>query len=280
MASKLKVSRRKKIFDLILGAVLFYCGILFVFWLNQRNFVYFPNPQRQIPSVYNASDMQVIKADTEDGLSLEGWYKPPGKDKPVIIVFHGNASHPGFSAWKARPFMDEGYGALLPAYRGYAGNPGKPTEEGLYKDARAFLGWLIAQGILPERMVLYGESLGTGIVVEMASTHYRDVKAVILESPYTSFVDLARRHYPFIPLHNFLVRDQYKSIDKIENVTAPLFVISGKRDTIVPFRQGEKLFAAANEPKDMAALEMAGHNDLYSYGADQRVLHFLSGLKR
>lgn len=271
--------RKNILLELFVCAFLIYVGVIFLFWLNQRSFVYFPNPQRQLASVYNASDMGVVKVPTEDGLELEGWYKAPQAGKPVIVVFHGNASHSGLSAWKTRPYIDAGYGALLPSYRGYAGNPGKPTEQGLYTDARSFIGWLIEkQGIPENNIVLYGESLGTGIAVEMAAGAYKQVKAVILESPYTSFVDLAKHHYFFVPFGGLLVRDKYKSIDKISEVTAPLLVIGGRRDRIVPFAQGEKLFAAANEPKQMVVLDAAGHNDLYNHGAAQRVLHFLSGL--
>lgn len=248
-------------------------------WVNQRNMIYFPNPQRQPLSVYGAQDMQVVKVTTEDGLALEAWYKPPEQGRPVIVVFHGNASHSGFSAWKARPFMEAGYGALLPSFRGYAGNPGKPTEQGLYADARAFIGWLITEQQIPEsRIVLYGESLGSGIAVEMASGAYPHVKALVLESPYTSFVDLAKHHYRYVPFGGLLVRDKYLSLDKIGKVTAPLLVISGGRDRVVPPAQGERLFAAAGEPKEMVVLDGAGHNDLYQHGAAQRVLHFLSGL--
>jgi len=270
---------RKRILDILFVVVLFYISGLLAFYFIQRNFVYFPNPQRQDMAAYNATDMQVVKTRTEDGLELEGWYKPAKGDKPVIVLFHGNASHPGMSAWKVRPFVEEGYGALLPAYRGYAGNPGKPTEQGLYKDAKAFLSWLSdSQKVPQDKIILYGESLGTGVAVEMAASEFSGVKGVVLESPYTSFVDLAKKHYPLIPLHRLLVKDKYKSIEKIGRVKAPLYIISGRMDFVVPVTQGERLFAAAAEPKKMDVLPMAGHNDLYNYGAGQRVLHFLSGL--
>lgn len=275
----MQASGRKKIFDLILGFALFYIISITFLYFVQRSLIYFPNPSVQNPVHYNASDMDVVKAMTDDGLELSAWYKAPQDGKPIIIVFHGNASHMGMSAWKVRGFMDEGYGALLPAYRGYAGNPGKPTEQGLYKDARAWLDWLVNEKQYSQnRIVILGESLGSGVAVEMAAGPYKDIKAVILESPYTSFVDMAKRNYFFVPFVGHLVRDKYKSIDKIKDVKAPLLIVHGQRDIVVPYKLGDRLYDAANEPKAMVDLPMAGHNDLYMHGAGPRIMDFLSGL--
>lgn len=270
---------QKELLILFLGGLVAYIAIITSLYFAQRKFVYFPDPRVQARADYGADQMSVVKVTTEDGLALSGWYHPPEGDKPVIVVFHGNASHMGMSAWKVRPYIEQGYGALLPAYRGYAGNPGKPTEQGLYRDARAFLAWLReAKGIPENRIVLYGESLGTGVAVEMAATHYKDIKALILESPYTSFTEMARRQYFFVPFVALLVRDRYSNIDKIAGVKAPLLIVAGKLDMIVPVTMGRKLFAAANEPKAMVEVPAAGHNNLYMHGAEYRVLHFLSGL--
>ncbi len=269
----------KEFVFLIISGIFVYLLFVASLYFFQRKVIYYPNPSRQDRAVYKADDMAVVKVTTEDALELEGWYKAPQDNKPVIVVFHGNASHMGMSAWKVRAFMDAGYGALLPAYRGYAGNPGKPSEQGLYKDARGFLSWLITEKkILESRIVLLGESLGSGVAVEMAANDFPSVKAVILESPYTSFVDMAKNNFPYIPFMNLLVRDKYKNLDKIKNVKAPLFVVHGKRDMIVPFKLGKRLYDEANQPKEMVEMPMAGHNDLYMHGAEQRILHFLSGL--
>ena len=273
------MSAKREIMTFIIGALLIYLAATAAMYFGQRSFIYFPDPNRQNRATYQAGDMDVIHAKTSDGLTLEGWYKAPQGDKPVIVVFHGNASHMGMSAWKVQPYLEAGYGALLPAYRGYAGNPGKPTEAGLYNDARAFLHWLETDKGIPEnRIVLLGESLGTGVAVEMAATDFPSIRGLILESPYTSFGDLASTHYPFIPFAGSLVRDRYDSIRKIKKVKAPLLVVHGRQDVVVPFALGERLYRAANEPKQMAVIPLAGHNDLYSYGAGERILHFLSTL--
>ncbi len=272
-------AERKEIMFLLYASIAVYLLFVASLYFFQRNFIYFPVSSMPDQALYEAEDMQLVHAETEDGIKLAAWYKAPEKNMPVIVFFHGNASHVGLSALKTQIHRDAGYGALLATYRGYAGNKGKPTEQGLYKDGRAFVNWLITEQNIPEeRIVLYGESLGTGIAVELAANHYRDVKAVVLESPYTSFVDLSKKHYPYVLFAGALTRDRYKSIDKIKNVKAPLLIVHGQLDRLVPYVFGKTLFEAANEPKELAALPIAGHNDLHLHGSKQRILHFLSGL--
>ncbi len=167
---------KKKMLDYLLGGLLLYVAVALFLFVIQRSFMYFPDPDRQDPARFGVPDIEVVNVVTEDGLELEGWYQPPADGKPVIVFFHGNASHMGQSAWKTEAYRKRGYGALLMAYRGYAGNPGKPTEEGLYKDADAFLSWLIqSHNKNYQDIVIYGESLGSGVAVQLASTTYRDV---------------------------------------------------------------------------------------------------------
>lgn len=264
--------------EFLFWCVVGYVAVAATLFLVQRNFMYFPAKLVQVRSVYNANDMDVVKFQTTDGLTLSAWYKPPVKNKPIIVLFHGNASHMGISALKVRRMLDAGYGAFLPAYRGYAGNPGKPNEQGFYKDARASLDWLMANGYPQEQIIIYGESLGTGIGIEMASTDYKNVKAVILESPYTSFTDLARRTYFWLPL-GILMRDRYDSIDKIADVKAPVFIVRGGRDRLVPPYMGQQLYDAATAPKEIKTLKDSGHNDMHQNGVDEYILQFISGLE-
>lgn len=267
------------LFEFIFWAVVLYVAIGVSLFMMQRKFMYFPTHQVQRQATYNASDLETVIITTEDGIDLQAWYKVPETDKPIIVFFHGNGSHMGLSSLKMRDFIDLGYGVLLPAYRGYAGNKGKLGEDGFYKDARATLNWLIAQNQYDlTDIVVYGESLGTGIAVEMVSNDFKDVKGLVLESPYTSFIDLAKRSYFWLPL-NILMRDKYMSIDKIDQVTAPLFIVNGTRDLIVPSRMGQTLFeTATTERKSIKTISGAGHNDLYNHGAATHILHFISGL--
>jgi uncharacterized protein len=182
----------------------------------------------------------------------------------MIAYFHGNGGHIGYRAERLKRFVRDGFGALFLEYRGYGGNPGTPTQDGLFADARAALDFLANQGIRAERTVLYGESLGSGVAVQMASE--RPVAAVVLEAPYDSVAAVARRHYAFVPV-NVLLKDRFDSIARINAVQAPILLMHGERDAIVPVDSGRRLFAAANEPKEIWTAPDAGHNDLALYGA-------------
>jgi hypothetical protein len=183
---------------------------------------------------------------------------------------------------KLQHYRDAGYGLLLAEYRGYGGNPGLPTEEGLYNDARAFLQWLrMEKGVEPSDTVLYGESLGTGVAVQMAAeAGAKEVpyRALILEAPFSAAVDLARETYPFLPV-NLLMRDQFKSREKIGNIHTPLLILHGNKDEVVPLQSGQALFEAAHNPKTFIVIDGGTHHNLYSHGAASSVLEFLGGLR-
>jgi hypothetical protein len=211
---------------------------------------------------------------TADGLELLHWYRPPrDPGLPVVVVFHGNAGHIGDRVPKLASLYAAGYGVLLSGYRGYGGNPGRPTEADLTADARLVLDWLAGQGIAPERTVLYGESLGTGIAVKMAVE--RPAAAVILESPYTSIAELAQVHYWYLPAW-WLVLDKWRSREIIERINAPLLVVHGARDRTVPLRYGRRIFEAAPEPKEILVVDDGAHNDLFEFPeVPARVIDFL-----
>ena len=179
-------------------------------------------------------------------------------------LFHGNAGHIGYHADRIERFAQGGYGALMLEYRGFGGNPGEPSEAGLLKDAAAALRFVAAQGVPARRVVLYGESLGTGVAVQAATRH--QVGAVVLKSPYTSIAAAAQFHYPFIPA-SWLVSDRYNSLSRIAEVRAPILMLHGARDGVIPLRLGEALFAAAPEPKEQWIAPQAGHADLGWFGA-------------
>lgn len=262
------------VLKLLAAAVALYVLLAAALWLMQRSLIYFPGGIRPDPAAWGADGMTAVALPTADGLKLLGWWRAPARDgAPVLVLFHGNAGHLGHRAAKAQLYLAAGWGVLLPAYRGYSGNAGKPTEQGLYTDGRAALDWLAAQGIAPGRIVVYGESLGSGIAVRMASE--RPVGAVVLEAPFTSLADVAKYHYPIFPAR-WLVRDRFDSAARMGRVRAPVLVIHGERDVIVPVRFGRALLAAANEPKLGIFLPDAGHNDLYSHDVARRVLDFVA----
>ncbi len=258
------------------AALVYFISLAFLYFY-QRNMLYFPDTARPDPAGWGVHDYVPVETKTTDNLTLNAWYFPPEKaGAPVVVLFHGNGSHFAARVFKAPTFMDEGMGFLLAEYRGYGGNPGKPTEEGLYKDARAYIKWLDErQGIKAEQIILYGESLGSGVAVQMATEY--DVKAVILESPFSSAPDIAKQSYFFVPV-DLLMKDQYRNSDKIGMVKAPVIIIHGEKDRIIPIKFARKLFDAANEPKTFVTVPGAGHNDLYNHGAPLHIQEFLRNI--
>ena len=167
---------------------------------------------------------------------------------------------------------DFGWGVFLLEYRGYGGNPGQPTEAGLVLDARAGLAALNARGIPDERILLWGESLGTGVAIILAADH--NVATVLLESPYTSIADTAQFHYPYVPARR-LIKDRFNSLSRIARVRSPMLLMQGALDRIVPPHMGQTLLNAATAPAELWSASDAGHNDLSRAGALEAAADFV-----
>ena len=249
-----------------------YAALVGGLYLFQRQLLYFPDRGR--PELFGLEQLGVreVMLPTEDGLSLLSWYLPPRPGRPVIAYFHGNGGHIGYRAERLLRFAREGYGVLMPEYRGYGGNPGAPTEAGFYADGRAALGFLDGEGVTPNRLVLYGESLGSGVAVALAAEH--QVAAVILEAPPTSVAEVAQCHFPFVPATR-MVTDRFDSLSRIGMVKAPILVLHGERDRVVPVRYGRALLDAAPKPKEGWFAPEAGHEDLARYGSLDVVVAFI-----
>ncbi len=254
----------------ILGVYVLFTAYMYAF---QRNYIYFPSAE----TFTFSAPATKINVKTADGLNIKGTYIPPLEQMPVILFFHGNKGTLSSRTHKSDIYKQQGYGVLMAEYRGYGGNAGKPTEEGLYSDARAYIDWLVNQrGVSLERIVLYGESLGTGVVVQMATEY--EIKAIILEAAYSSALDVASKTYFLLPL-KLMMKDQYQSIRKINKINAPLFMVHGKKDQVTPISLAEKLYAQASEPKELKKILQAGHNNLYDYGAGLYISNFLNTLQ-
>jgi fermentation-respiration switch protein FrsA (DUF1100 family) len=238
-----------------------------------RRLLYFPDRDRPELRAVGIASAREVRLATADGLDLLAWWlPPPDKGRAVIAYFHGNGGHIGYRAERLRALAEAGFGALFLEYRGYGGNPGSPSEEGLYADARAALAFVDEEGVPPERLVLYGESLGTAVAVQMASE--RPVGALVLESPYTSVEALGRHHYPLLPV-KLVLRDRFDAAARIGAVRAPILVLHGERDQVVPVAFGRALYAAAPEPKEAWFAPSGGHVDLRAHGAFEVVADFL-----
>ncbi|MFI4986418.1 MAG: alpha/beta hydrolase [Alphaproteobacteria bacterium] len=253
------------------GAVAVYVGANGALYVLQRRLVFAPLGEPGSPAEAGVPEMRLVRYASGDGLKLQAWYAPAA-GKATVVYFQGNAGHFGDRAFKARYFMDRGYGFLLAGYRGYSGNPGRPSETGLYRDARAALDFLAAQAVAPAATVIYGESLGTGVASQMAAEY--QAAALVLEAPFSSLPDVAAYHYWWTPAR-WLLRDRFASIARIAAIDMPLLVVHGERDRVVPAKLGKRLFAAAREAKELCLLPEAGHDDLYDHGAGAVVDDFL-----
>ena len=231
----------------------------------QRRILFLPDRTRPDLERSGLTGAREIAVDTEDGLSLLAWYNPPAhEDGLVLLHLHGNAGHIGHRAHRIRAFAPTGWGYLLLEYRGYGGNPGQVSETGLLTDARAALATLGRMGIPPERVLVWGESLGTNLATRLAAE--APVAALLLEAPYTSIAAIASSRYPYAPV-NALLRDRFESIAWIGRVRAPVLVMHGAHDQIVPVAMGQAMYEAAPEPKDLWIAADGGHVDLIERGA-------------
>ena len=254
---------------LIAGIYVIAAGSLYVF---QRRLIYLPDTDREAPAEAGLSGVREVVLDTPDGARLIAWYAPPAPGKATLLYFHGNAGSLADRTDRIRRFAGAGYGVFMPSYRGYSGSTGSPSEAAINADARLAYEHLRGLGVAERAIVLYGESLGSGVAVRLASEH--PVGAVILDAPYTSLPDVGKMLYPVMPVRTFMV-DRFDSKKYIAAVRAPILIMHGTNDTVIPLGLGQALFEAAPEPKEMAVFKGAGHSDIYAYGAFPRLEDFL-----
>ena len=249
---------KKKMYNLFLVSlvVLVYFLVTLGLYIFQRNLLYHPVENNYYGDKLTVN-IEKVKITTDDNIDLLAWYhKKDIKKYKTILYFHGNAGSLENRIHKINHFKDMNINFILLAWRGFSGNKGKPTEQGLYQDARSAVKWLINQGVTEENIIIYGESLGTGVATEIAQN--KNFAGVILESPFTSMIDLGKKYYPIFPV-KLLLKDKYESEKKIKNLKSPILVMHGKKDEIVPFYMGEKIFDMANNPKFNYFTEMDDH---------------------
>jgi fermentation-respiration switch protein FrsA (DUF1100 family) len=245
----------------MLSIVLIVVLSMILVWSAQRRLIYFPFGDVPTPAQVGLPRAEAVTCVTDDGVTLNGWFTPSQSSRAhaTVIIFNGNAGNRALRADLAARLAEEGFASLLFDYRGYGGNPGSPSEQGLMRDARAARRYVESRAdVDAHRIVYFGESLGTGVAVRLA-VEYRP-RALILRSPFTSLVDMGRHHYPFLPVA-WLLRDRFSSLDHISRIGCPLLIIAAAEDTIVPATQSRRLFAAALEPKRLEMLEHVDHND-------------------
>lgn len=259
---------------LVMLAAFGYVALAMLLYFKQRSMMYFPETIHTTPLQANFPNAEEVALTTADGEHIFAWHVPPrASDYPVILFFHGNGGALRYRAERFLRLTADGIGLVAAEYRGYGGSSGQPTEAGLIADARATYAFA-AERYPTKQIVLWGESLGSGVAVALAAE--KAVGRVILEAPFTSAVDVAAEHYWFLPVR-LLMKDQFRSDQRIGKVSAPVLILHGVKDKIVPFSQGERLFELANKPKRIVRFLDAGHDDLDDNGALHAVGRFLAG---
>lgn len=236
-------------------------------WLNQRKMIYISGGGAVPPAGSVLAGARDVTLETSDGVRLGAWLVPPtGRDRrAAVLVAHGNAGHRGHRAELAEALSAQGFSVLLFDYRGYGGNGGDPTEEGLRLDARAAQRWL-AGHLSGNRIIYFGESLGAAVVTELATEH--PPAGLLLRSPFISLVSAAAHLYPFLPAR-LLLWDRYELADQLATVRVPTTVVYGTEDRTIPPEQSREVAASAGGPVTVVAVTGADHNDFALYGGPQ-----------
>jgi fermentation-respiration switch protein FrsA (DUF1100 family) len=254
-------------------AVAGYLGIAALMYLAQRAIMYLPETVRTAPAAAGLPVAEEVVLDTADGEKVIVWHVPPREDRPVVLYFHGNGGALQHRVPRFRKLADAGVGLVALSYRGFGGSTGKPSEAGLIDDARAAYAFAAAR-YPASRLVLWGESLGTGVALALAAE--KPVAKVMLDAPFTAAVDIAAAQYPFLPVR-LLMKDQFRSDQRVARLAVPVLIMHGGHDTTIPVRYGERLYAMIGTPKRFVRFDAGGHNDLDQFGATETALKFIAG---
>ena len=259
----------------ILAAVALYLLVAAAAYGFQRRLSYHPDTERVAPAARGLGFVREEVLTTPDGQQLVTWRMPAPPGRPTILYFHGNAAGLIDREIRIRIFDRDRYGLLMLAYRGFAGSTGSPGETANVADALLAFDRLVAEGVSPRDIVIFGESIGTGVAAQVAVQ--RRARALILDSPYTSFVDVARLRFPYLPV-DLLLLDRYESKTYIANIGMPLLILHGEADEVVPVAMGREMFKLAREPKRIVTFPGAKHLFHADQGSFDRMREFLEKL--
>jgi pimeloyl-ACP methyl ester carboxylesterase len=266
---------KQEVVTLILWLVAAYAAICAAAYFGNRSFMYFPDPTRVAPVEVGLNGVREIEIAVADGTTLTAWHAPAKDDKPTILYFHGNGANAANRAPRIQKIRERGFGVFYLNNRGYGGSGGRPTEKDNITDAIAAYDHLIGLGMPAGKIVAYGESLGSGQAVRLGVA--RPVAAVVLEAPLTSTIDVARSTYFWLPL-GLLITDRYNNERNIRLVKAPVLVLHGAQDAVIPVEMGWRVYRAANEPKRIELFPHGTHDDLFDQGAWEKTQAFLDSL--
>lgn len=276
-----RLGRASRLGRLALGALLgtaVLMGLLaLVVQHLQQRLMYFPDTAHFTPAEAGLPDVSEHAIATPDGARVLAWYGRAAPGQPTILYFHGNAGSLETRSERIRKYMARGLGILMMTYRGFGGSSGRPSEAHNVADARLAYDTLARLGVAARDIIVYGESLGTGVAVQVAAS--RPVAGLVLDAPYTSMVDLAALHHPYIPGRWFMT-DRYETRRHIQDVHVPLLILHGEEDDIVPVAMGREIFALAHAPKTIKTFPGAHHDDHYKFGSYDVLYGWLGLLRR
>lgn len=262
--------------NLLLSLAGIFALIVIVGRLLHRYFIYIPDRTRVDPKDAGLERVEEVVFKAADGTKLIAWYRPARAGKPTLLYFTGNSGNAASRAGKIKTIAADGYGVFLLNYRRFGGSQGRPNETRITADAVSAYDTLRGLGVAPHDIVAYGESLGTAVATRLSLQ--RHVEGLVLEAPFTSIVAVGKLMWKYFPL-DLIMADQYRTIERIGAVTAPVLIVHGGRDAITPLDQARHVFHLATEPKHMVVVSQAGHNDLFERGAWEKVRFFLESLR-
>ena len=260
--------------SIVVLAIAAYAAVAVALYVFQRALLY-PVPQttRTDPATAGFLDAREVILDTKDGEKVIVWHVPPKAGKPVVLFFHGNGEVLAWRVPRFRAITADGTGLVALSFRGYGGSSGKPSEDGLLNDGAAAYAFA-ATHYPPERIVPWGYSLGSGVALAIAAS--QPVGKLILEAPYTSTLDVAASAFPFVPVR-WLMRDTFRSDERIAGVKVPLLIMHGEKDTVIPAQLGRRLLDLAPGPKRFVPFPLGTHINLDDYGAVDVARAFMAG---
>ncbi len=261
----------------VIGLAVVYLAILAIAYLAQRRLTYFPNPARAAPAQLGLVGVTEETLTAPDGAKLIAWTAPAPPGRPTLLYFHGNGGSLAGRAMRFQRYLEARFGLVMLSWRGYSGSTGSPSEASNYADARLAYDSLIKRGIKAGDIFLYGESLGSGVATQLATQV--PVAGVILDAPFTSVADVGAGAYPYLPVR-LLMSERYDSASRIASINAPLLILHGVRDRVVPMTMGRALYQMAREPKRIVEFPDGGHVDLDSFGAVDTVRTWVGELRK
>jgi hypothetical protein len=253
-----------------------YLSVLFIVFLTQRKLLYYPDTNSYLEEKNLKHKIEKIFTRTEDGLNLRAWFHKKNNVEKTLLFFHGNAGNLENRIYKLNHLGDLNINYLILAYRGFNGNSGNPTEKNIYLDAKSALTWLNSKGIADKNIILYGESLGAAVAIEIAKD--KNFSGIILESPFTSMIEMGKVYYPYLPVR-LLLKDKFDNQSKIKSINSPILVMHGRKDKIVPFYMGKKIYDLANKPKYSYFIDFDEHMMSFDLNLIKAIETFIKSLK-